>query len=252
MSGALLAAVLLVGLLIGVVGVGGVLLVPALVHIGGMAVHAAVATAMAAYFFAGAVGTIAFSLRGSIRWSDALQLMTGAVPGAFIGAAAAAAVPALALELLIATFIVASALHSLFGGVPVGGGRRPLAKGALLVIGAVTGIGSSMSGTGGPLVLIPILLRLRVPAPSALGLSHAISMPISAFATAGNVVYGTIDFVVAGSVSVLLAIGVWFGARTTRRISSLGMKRFVSAALLAVGVAMLVRLALHAAGGAGT
>ena len=251
-TGALLAVVLLVGLLIGVVGVGGVLLVPALVHVGGMAIHAAIATAMAAYFFAGTAGTIAFSRRGSIRWSDALRLMTGAIPGAFIGAAAAAAVPALALELLIATFIIASALHSLCGKVPVGGGPRAPAKGALFVIGAVTGIGSSMSGTGGPLVLIPILLWLRVPVPAAVGLGHAISIPISAFATAGNVVYGAIDFMVAAPISVLLTIGVWFGARMTQRVSNPAMKGFVSAALLAVGVAMLVRLALPATGGAGT
>ena len=147
---ALLAVGLLVGVLIGAIGIGGVLLVPVLVHIGGMAVHVAIATAMVAYFFAGTVGTIAFSRRGSIRWSDALRLTAGAIPGAFAGAAAAAAVPALALELLIALLIVASALHSLHGRTPAGGESRALAKGALFAIGAVTGIGSSMSGTGGP------------------------------------------------------------------------------------------------------
>ena len=245
---ALLAVGLLVGVLIGAIGIGGVLLVPALVHVGGMAVHVAVATAMVAYFFAGAVGTIAFSRRGSIRWGDALRLTAGAIPGAFAGAAAAAAVPALALELLIALLVVASALHSLRGRTQSGGEPRALAKGALFAIGAVTGIGSSMSGTGGPLVLIPILLWLHVPVLAAVGLSQVIQLPISAFATAGNLVYGTIDFTVAAAVSVLLMIGVWFGARIAHRVSNLAMKRSVSVALLAVGVAMLARHVLHAAG----
>ena len=248
---ALLAVGLLVGVLIGAIGIGGVLLVPVLVHVGGMAIHVAIATAMVAYFFAGTVGTIAFSRRGSIRWGDALWLTTGAIPGAFAGSAAAATAPALALELLIALLIVASALHSLRGRTPAGGEPRPLAKSALFVIGAVTGIGSSMSGTGGPLVLIPILLWLHVPVLAAVGLSQVIQLPISAFATVGNLVYGTIDFTVAAAASVLLMIGVWFGARIAHRVSSLAMKRFVSAALLAVGVAMLARHALHAAAGAG-
>ena len=247
----LFAVGLLAGLLIGAIGIGGVLLVPALVHIGGMAIHATIAAAMVAYFFAGVVGTIAFSRRGSIRWSDALWLTNGAIPGAFLGAAAAAAVPALALELLIAIFIIASALHSLRGKVPVGGEPRALAKGALFVIGAVTGIGSSMSGTGGPLVLIPILLWLHVPVLAAVGLSQVIQVPISVFATAGNLVYGTIDFTAAAAVSVVLMIGVWFGARIAHRVSNLAMKRFVSVALLAVGVAMLAQLALRVAGEAG-
>ena len=240
---------LLVGLLIGAIGVGGVLLVPALTYLGGMAIHVAIASTMVAYFFAGGVGAIAFSRQGSIRWGEAGWLAAGSMPGAFIGAAAASAVPGVALELLIATLIVGSALNSLRGRPPVGSGPHALGKGALFVIGAVTGMGSSMSGTGGPLVLLPILLWLHVPVLAAVGLSQVIQLPISAFATVGNVVYGAIDFMVAAVISVLLMIGVWFGARFAHRVSGIAMKRFVSAALLAVGGMMLVRLALRAGGG---
>ena len=248
---ALLALGLLVGLLIGAIGVGGVLLVPALTYIGGMAIHVAIASAMVAYFFAGGVGSIEFSRQGSIRWSDAAWLAAGAMPGAFIGAAATSAVPAFALELLIALLIIASALNSLRGKGPLGYVPRTLAKRALITIGIVTGIGSSMSGTGGPLVLIPILLWLHVPVLAAVGLSQVIQLPISAFATAGNILYGAIDIPVAAALSVLLMIGVWFGARIAHRVSSIALKRFVSLALLGVGVMMLVRIALHAGGGSG-
>ena len=248
---ALLALGLLVGLLIGAIGVGGVLLVPALTYIGGMAIHVAIASAMVAYFFAGGVGSIEFSRQGSIRWSDAAWLAAGAMPGAFIGAAATSAVPAFALELLIAALIIGSALNSLRDAGPVSREPRTLAKSALVVIGVVTGIGSSMSGTGGPLVLVPILLWLHVPVLAAVGLSQVIQLPISAFATAGNIVYGTIDLAMAAALSVLLMIGVWFGARIAHRVSSKSLKRFVSVTLLAVGVMMLAQLALRAAGGSG-
>ena len=147
--------------------------------------------------------------------------------------------------------IIASALNSLRGKGPPGPAPRAPARSALVVIGIVTGIASSMSGTGGPLVLIPILLWLHVPVLAAVGLSQVIQLPISAFATAGNLLYGAIDLPVAAALSVLLMIGVWFGARIAHRVSSLALKRFVSVMLLAVGVMMLVRIALHAAGGSG-
>ena len=248
---ALLGIGLLVGVLIGAIGVGGVLLVPALTYVGGIGIHTAIASAMAAYFFAGGVGVIQFSRYGSIRWNDAVWLAVGAMPGAFIGAAATAAVPGFALELLIASLIIASALNSLRGKGPLGYAPRTLAPSALIAIGIVTGIGSSMSGTGGPLVLIPILLWQRVPVLAAVGLSQVIQLPISAFATAGNILYGAIDLPVAAALSVLLMVGVWFGARIAHHVSSLALKRFVSLALLGVGVMMLVRIALTVGGGSG-
>ena len=248
---ALLGIGLAVGVLIGAVGVGGVLLVPALVYVGGTGIHVAIASVMVAYFFSGTVGSIEYYRRGSIRWSDAAWLASGAMPGAFIGAAAASVVPAFGLELLIAVLIIASALNSLRGKGSPGRAPRTLAASALFVIGIVTGIGSSMSGTGGPLVLIPILLWLHVPVLAAVGLSQVIQLPISAFATAGNIVYGAIDVPVAAALSVLLMIGVRFGARIAHRVSSAALERFVSLMLLAVGAMMLVRVALHTAASAG-
>lgn len=249
---ALLGIGLLVGVLIGAIGVGGVLLVPALTYIAGIGIHVAIASTMAAYFFAGGVGAIQFSRYGSIRWNDAAWLAAGAMPGAFIGAAATTAVPAFALELLIAFLIIVSALNSLRGKSPLGHEPHTLARRALITIGVVTGIGSSMSGTGGPLVLIPILLWLHVPVLAAVGLSQVVQLPISAFATAGNILYGAIDIPVAAALSVLLMIGVWFGARVAHRVSSVALKRFVSLALLGVGVMMFLRITLYAGGGPGT
>lgn len=251
MFAALLGIGLLVGVLIGAIGVGGVLLVPALTYIGGMVIHVAIASAMVAYFFAGCVGSVEFARRGSIRWGDAAWLAGGAMPGAFVGAAVTNAAPGFALELLIAVLIIASALNSLRDKIPVDGTPRTLARGPLLLVGAVTGIASSMSGTGGPLVLIPILLWMHVPVLAAVGLSQVIQLPISAFATAGNLLYGAIDIAVAAALSVLLMVGVWFGARIAHRVSSIALKRFVSLTLLGVGGMMLVRVAGYASAGAG-
>ena len=76
---------------------------------------------------------------------------------------------------------------------------------------------------------------MHVPVLAAVGLSQVIQVPISAFATVGNVVYGEIDVATAAALSVLLMIGVWFGARIAHRVSSVALKRFVSLMLLGGG-----------------
>ena len=239
---------LMVGVLNGAIGIGGVLLVPALTYIGGLEIHVAIASTMISFFFSGSVGTFVYARRGSIRWTDAAWLGVGAVPGAFLGAAAVSVVSGYVLELLIAALIIASALNSLLGNARRSREPRVLARGLLVVVGIITGVMSSMTGTGGPLVLIPILLWMQVPVLAAVGLGQAIQLPIAALATAGNVAYGTIDVRIAAALSVLQMIGVWFGAGIAHRISSTTMRQFVLLMLLAVGVMMLARIALRTAG----
>ena len=53
----LLAVALIVGGLIGTVGVGGILLIPALSGLGGLTTHAAMATSLFSFIFTGLLGT---------------------------------------------------------------------------------------------------------------------------------------------------------------------------------------------------
>src|SRR5690606_9602644 len=57
------------GVLIGCVGIGGVIIVPALVYLFGVPIHVAIAAAMFAFLLSGLVGTAEFARRRSIRWS---------------------------------------------------------------------------------------------------------------------------------------------------------------------------------------
>ncbi|MGA7486747.1 MAG: TSUP family transporter, partial [Xanthobacteraceae bacterium] len=62
---------LVAGLMIGAVGIGGVILVPALVDFGGSPIHAAIAAAMASYLLTGLIGTLVYTSKKTIRWSMA-------------------------------------------------------------------------------------------------------------------------------------------------------------------------------------
>src|SRR5690349_17053501 len=112
---------LLSGLLIGAIGIGGVILVPALVYFAGVPIHLAIAGAMASYILTGVVGTLLYARAKSIRWDMVWWLWAGAMPGAVAGAFAANAASARLLEILIGLLTCASGVHSLLSRSAGGG-----------------------------------------------------------------------------------------------------------------------------------
>lgn len=232
---------LIVGVFIGCVGIGGVLLVPTLTYIGGAEIHVAIASCMLSYLFSGLLGGLMFARRGSIRWPMAGWLCAGAMPGAFLGAATAFAISGVVLEGVIALLITATGLHAL---TVQRAARRERAPGTrrLAVIGLITGYGSALTGTGGPLLLVPILVWMEVPVLTAIGLSQVIQLPIATLATVGNLAYGSLDYPLALGIAAVLMAGVSGGVRLAHRVPSAVLRYIVAWVLVAIGGAMLVRL----------
>src|SRR5918993_5165509 len=109
----LLVSALIVGILIGCVGIGGVLLPPALAYFGGFDLHMAMATSMWSFLFTGTVGTIAYSRRNSVDWRMVLWLGAGTVPSAVLGAISNATLPGGVLTVLLTALIVAAGVNAL-------------------------------------------------------------------------------------------------------------------------------------------
>jgi hypothetical protein len=237
----LIAAI--VGILIGAIGIGGVLLVPTLTYMLGLGIHVAIATAMFTYLFSGAVGALEYARQNSIHWSMALWLCLGGMPGAYLGAATTWVTPGVILEGVIGFLVLLSGVQALRGPSGTAESVVNLKPMSLMVIGLVTGFGSSITGTGGPLVLIPILIWMQVPILTAVGLSQVIQIPIALLATTGNLTFGRIEWLIGMGIATLLVLGVVVGARIAHRISRVVLKRFIAFALLLVGAAMLMRTA---------
>src|SRR5215471_3744034 len=153
---ALLALGLPVGILIGLIGIGGVLLTPALVHIFGHDIHAAVSLSLASFVLAGIVA--AARTRGG---KDSLQasgwiFLAAIIPGALAGALSAPWIPAGPLSLIVSACVAFAGISSL--RKPAGGDAAAFSGGLLAGLGLITGILSAVSGTGGPLIGLPLLL----------------------------------------------------------------------------------------------
>jgi uncharacterized protein len=101
------------GLMIGCVGIGGVILVPALVFLARVPIEVSIPAAMIAYIVSGLVATAVFARNKSIHWSMAGWLCAGAAPTAFAGAWAVSVVSPLLLETGLGLLTLFSGLNSL-------------------------------------------------------------------------------------------------------------------------------------------
>jgi uncharacterized protein len=228
------------GTLIGSVGIGGVLLVPCLTF-AGVDVHVALAGAMFSFLFSGLVGVWLYWRGGSIDWTSAAWLGSGATPGAFAGAVLASRLDGRALLALIGIVVMATGIRSLHHREKGKEGQRLLSPLPLFLVGGGVGAASAMIGTGGPLLLVPLLMSLRMPVRAAVGLAQAIQIPIAGLATLGNLIEVHFDPSLGIVLGLGVAAGTAVGARLAHAASLLFLTRFVAVVLLLVGALVLAR-----------
>lgn len=230
-----------VGVLIGAVGIGGVLLVPALTLVTDISVHQAVPVCTLSFMATGIIGVFVYSRHGSIQWPKVMWLCLGAVPAAFLGSISLLSIPAVAVMLLVATLMIVSgvdALIKVYRAQAQVRAPRQLSPAQYVLIGGITGFGSAITGTGGPLILVPILIFLGLPVLTAVGLSQAIQLPIAAFASVGNWLSGNLDFDLALVIATVLVIGSYAGALLVHRLPAEPIRKLVAILLITFGTAI--------------
>lgn len=246
MTTVLLAAVAtVVGFFIGAVGVGGILLIPALVLLGSMDIHRATATALFSFLFTGCLGTWLFQRRGSIDWAMTVPVCAGAVVLSYLGAMVNAMVGSKTLTLVIAAIITGAGAYILLPVAPGPSGQRDgKSKGQrllLLGVGAASGFGSGLSGAGGPLFSVPIMLLLGFAPLAAIGTSQVLQIVAALAGTAGNLQFGSVDFQTAAWITAFELAGVAAGTRAAHAVSVAVLRRMAAGLCVAAGLFMLVR-----------
>jgi len=238
------AAALVVGLFIGTVGVGGILLIPALTYLGGLTVHTAAATALFTFLFTGILGSILFQRRGSIDWRITTPVCAGAVVFSVLGAWAASRLDARPLALVIAAIVVFAGVYILLPAARrerFRDGQAPGERGMLAAVGALSGFGSGLSGAGGPLFSVPIMVLAGFVPLVAVGTSQVLQIVAAVFGTAGNLAYGGIDFGVAAWITGFELAGVIAGVRLAHAVSVDTLRRLAAVLCIVVGAFMLWR-----------
>jgi uncharacterized membrane protein YfcA len=234
--GALL--VIVAGWLGGACGIGGVLMVPALAAIEHVDPHKSIAATSIAFALMGALAYLRF--RHERRpMTGGLTLMIATAPGAALGGLLVHDVTAAHLMTGLAVLLIASGLHSLIRASHADG--EALAPVAMAVIGFVVGFGSALTGTGGAVLLLPVLLALRQPLQATVAASIAIQLPIGTFGALGHLAAGAVEPLLAGELSVLLISGAAAGRWCADRVPVPLLRHAVTFMLIGVGAYILLR-----------
>jgi uncharacterized membrane protein YfcA len=235
-----------VGFFIGTVGVGGVLLIPFLVILGGLTIHGAASTALFSFFFTGVLGTWLFQRRGSIDWRLAIPVCAAAVPCSYLGARVALLVDARLLTSIIAAIIVIAGIFVLRPAKErvvdpsAAAGRNATVR--LLLIGAFSGFGAGLSGAGGPVFSVPIMIVAGFAALSAVGVSQVLQILAAVSGSAAALMDGRIDLAIGAWVTVFELVGVAIGVRVAHAVRALTLRRIAGCLCIVLGIFMFFKL----------
>ncbi len=239
-----LAGTSAVGVSIGLVGIGGIFLIPLLVWFG-LPLETAIGTSLVTFTVAGIVATIVYTMHGSIDWRAALLTSAGSLASGAFGAKLSAMLPDRIVTACFATFLLVTGLFALFG-------RRVFAHKAatshrlsvltLVVCGVLTGIGSGLTGVGGPALLVPLLLLAGASPAVAVAISQPNAIFSAASGATGHILLGHVDFHLAVYLSVFCGIGVVAGAIAYRYVSAERLRTIVGVAVLGLAVWLIGKL----------
>lgn len=230
--------VLLAGWLGGACGIGGVLMVPALAAIENVAPHKAIAATSVAFALLGALALLRFR-HEQRQLAGGTAIMLAAAPGAALGGLLVHWIPASQLMTGLAVLLIASGVHGFMR--PQGTQAPAPAAHILACIGFVVGLGSALTGTGGAVLLVPVLLALRQPLQPTIAASIVIQLPIGGSAVAGHLAAGAIEPVLALQLSLFLVAGAAAGRWCADRVAVRMLQHAVTSLMVAVGVWILMR-----------
>lgn len=235
------AANLVVGALVGLCGVAGFLL--PLVYTGplGMEVTEGLALSFAAFILSGALGSANYRKAGSLDAAFGIRLSIGSLAGAILGVGLNLIIPEAAVKTLLYLVVLLSGISILLRkekpketkNSPRKGEAAPKSGGissnlpATLGLGFATGAICSMSGAGGPVLVMPLLVVFGIEVRTAVGVALFNSIFIGIPACIGYLSQcsGMKLLPVMAAALVSHGIGVTFGSRNAVRINQVLLKK---------------------------
>lgn len=251
----------LAGLLAGLLGVGGGLVIVAvlawLLPVFGLApevaMHAALATSLASIVFTAAASARAHHRRGSVLWPTVARLVPGVLVGGALGALFATTLEGTTLRWLVAGYCLLAGAQLAFGQVRHGGARADAPRSSwLLAAGGGIGAVSAVVGIGGGSMTVPLLVWLGVAPVRAVGTSSACGVAIGLasalgywwFGPAGALPrggYGYVYLPAAAGIAVASVLVAPWGTRLAHALSAERLRQVFALFLVLVGLSLLAK-----------
>lgn len=238
----IVAASLLIGVALGVLGGGGsILTVPILVYLAGMETKEAIATSLFVVGVTSAAGVVSHARAGRVRWRTGLLFGLAGMTGAYVGGRLAAFVPGTVLLVAFALMMIATAVAMIRGrrGEP----KRihhELPVFHVLLDGVVVGLVTGLVGAGGGFLVVPALALLGgLPVAVAVGTSLLVIAMKSFAGLAGYLASVHIDWGLAALVTATAVAGSLIGGRLAGRIPQDALRKSFGWFVAVMGVFVL-------------
>ncbi|TPQ19466.1 sulfite exporter TauE/SafE family protein [Streptomyces sporangiiformans] len=244
MIAVIIAASLLIGAGLGVLGGGGsILTVPILIYLGGMETKEAIATSLFVVGVTSAAGVVSHARAGRVRWRTGLLFGLAGMTGAYAGGRLAEFVPGSVLLLAFALMMIATAVAMIRG-------RKQQPKKVhhelpvfhVLLEGIVVGLITGLVGAGGGFLVVPALALLGgLPMTVAVGTSLLVISMKSFAGLAGYLASVHIDWGFAALVTATAVVGSLIGGRLAGRIPQDALRKSFGWFVAVMGVSVLGR-----------
>ena len=237
-----------IGALIGLCGVAGFLLPMLYTAALGMPVSQALTLSFLAFFVSGVLGSRQYYKEKRIELKFSLILSVGSLVGALVGVQMNSMIKPEQVKILLYIVVFLSGLSILLRKE---GGDGNKSQGGLLrnryfvvAFGFVTGTICSLSGAGGPVLVMPLLVSLGMDVRMAVGTALFNSIFIAVPAIAGYAVQcKPSDLVTFLPIVVLFhGIGVVIGSRNADRIPARPLKMGVAVFSIVLAVYMIAKV----------
>lgn len=242
MTNLILMAVLnlLVGTCIGLTGIAGFLLPMFYTGFLGMGSSEALALSFAAFLISGVLGSVNYYKSGNLDLKKAVVLSAGSFIGALGGVRINLLIPEDTMKMILYLVVLISGISILLRKDKTESTKSEPEKSQIfyLILGALTGAVCAASGAGGPILVMPILTLLGIPAHTAVGISLFDSIFIALPATFGylRAASGNQEiFVLLPILLIAHGIGVFAGSKNATKINQKLLKQIV--AVVSVGIA---------------
>ena len=242
----LLVALLLVctGLLVGAVGVGGFLVVPILVLLAGVPADQAVIFAAISFVVLGIVSLAVHSRSAGNQLGGYACFLLAAAVGALAGVLIVGALTTHTLTWVIAAAFACAAVAEWFGR-PGANDARPIGRARSLVLGALTGAGSAVTGTSGPMVAMPLLAYAGVSTRERIGIAQVAQLPIALTAAAAFLSLRHVSWPFAAEVAAATAAGIVPGVFLARSLPQRLLSRTAALLMLLAAASMVAAELRH-------
>ena len=190
----------IVGFLVGGTGIGGIILIPALVYLAGLSSHVAMGTTLFTFIFTTILSSYLYIRLGHVDWKATIPICVGGLLFSYVGAAVKA-------------------------GMAEGRSSRFW---TLLVVGSGVGFIAGLTGAGGPVLSVPIMIVLGFPPLVSIAAGQVYSVPVAISGTIANIQNSAIDFHVGLWLIVVQMAGILAGVYVANRMDTSRLRKLVA------------------------